>query len=74
MSRDTFEPRLQEEAASYISDMAAELADMARRSHLPAVARLLQLARIEALSTLDRDVASSAFEQRQAEGPGKAAA
>jgi hypothetical protein len=74
MSHATFEPQFQEEAASYISDMAAELADMARRSHLPTVAHLLQLARIEALSALDRDVASVAFEQPKIERRGKAAA
>lgn len=53
MSDVSLEPQFQEDSVIYISDMSAELADMAIRSQLPTVAHLLQLARIEALSALD---------------------
>ncbi|KAF2991711.1 hypothetical protein OGR47_08625 [Methylocystis sp. MJC1] len=53
MSHANLEPEFQEDAAIYISDISAELADMAIRSQLLTVAHLLQMARIEALSSLD---------------------
>lgn len=53
MPNANLEPEFHEDAAIYISDMSAELADMAIRSQLLTVAHLLQLARIEALSSLD---------------------
>jgi len=42
-----------EEIAAYISDMSAELADLAGRADLPTVAYFLQLARIEGVTALD---------------------
>jgi hypothetical protein len=43
---------LPEEAARYIADFASELAALARRSRLDLLARLLEMARLEAIEIM----------------------
>jgi hypothetical protein len=47
----TLDPR-PEEAARYIADFASELAALARRSRLDFLARLLDMARLEAIEIM----------------------
>jgi hypothetical protein len=53
---DAFAPATRlarDDAANYIADLAAELADMARAVKLDLVAYLLDIARLEAMRSLD---------------------